>query len=81
MVQKIKHNGFEPGYTHAGITSADDFTEYEEEIVSREDYVMLTDENRSKYPNRADLRTAAGPKSFWPEARSGGRTPTVGTIH
>ncbi|MGI6204651.1 MAG: epoxyqueuosine reductase [Anaerovoracaceae bacterium] len=70
LVEKIKQKGLELGYTHVGITSADDFTEYEEEILSREDYAMWTDEDRSKYPDRSDLRLAARPKTFWPEAKS-----------
>ena len=38
IAEKIKHKGLELGFTHVGINSADDFVEYGEELLGREDY-------------------------------------------
>lgn len=70
LSQKIKHKGLELGFTHVGITSADDFPAYEQELRSREDYITWYDPDRSKYPGRSDLARSARPKEFYPQAKS-----------
>lgn len=70
IAEKIKQKGLELGYTHVGITSADDFPEYEEELLGREDYEIWTEKDRTKYPGRTNLRAACRPRSFYPEGKS-----------
>lgn len=38
LTEKIKSKGLEIGFSHVGITTADDFPEYKEEVLSRPDY-------------------------------------------
>lgn len=70
LTEKIKQKGLELGFSHVGITTADNFPEYEAEIRSREDYAMWTDDDRSKYPGRSYLSMAAQPKKFYPQGKS-----------
>ena len=65
--EKIKQKGLELGYTHVGITTADDFPDYEKDLLGREDYEIWTEKDRAKYPGRTDLRAACRPRSFYPE--------------
>ena len=67
---KIKAKGLEIGFTHVGITTMADFPDYERELVSRDDYEIWHTEDRSKYPGRSDLRSAAHPKKFYPEGKA-----------
>lgn len=60
--EKIKQKGLELGYIHVGITSADDFLEYEEELLGREDYEIWTEKDRTKYPGRTNLRGLSSPQ-------------------
>ena len=68
--EKIKQKGLELGYTHVGITTADDFPDYEKDLLGREDYEIWTEKDRAKYPGRTDLRAACRPRSFYPEGKS-----------
>ncbi len=70
ITEKIKQKGLELGFSHVGITTADDFTEYETEVRSRPDYAMWTDDDRSKYPGRSYLSMAAQPKKYYPQGKS-----------
>lgn len=70
LTRKIKQKGLELGYTHVGVTTADDFTEYEAELLSRPDYEMWTTTDRAKYPGRSYLSMAAHPKEFYPAGKS-----------
>lgn len=70
IAEKIKHKGLELGFTHVGITSADDFVEYGEELLGREDYEIWIEKDRTKYPGRTNLRAACRPRSFYPEGKS-----------
>ena len=70
ITEKIKRKGLELGMTHVGITTAEDFSEYEKELVSRPDYEIWNTADRSKYPGRSDLSAAARPRSFYPEGKS-----------
>lgn len=42
LTKKIKMKGLELGFSKVGITDADYFTEYEEEIRSRPDYDFMS---------------------------------------
>jgi epoxyqueuosine reductase len=70
LAEKIKEKGLELGYTHVGITSADDFPEYEQELLSREDYSIWTDSETSRFYGRSDLSAASRPRSYYPQAKS-----------
>ena len=70
ITEKIKNKGLELGFTHVGITTTEDFTEYREEVVSREDYEIWNSIDRSKFPGRTDLRRASSPKSYYPQGKS-----------
>lgn len=70
LTEKIKQKGLELGFTHVGITTAEDFPEYEAELSTREDYALWMDPDRSKYPGRSYLRLAAHPTLYYPEGKS-----------
>ncbi len=38
LTRMIKQKGLEVGHTHVGVTTADDFAEYEAELLTRPDY-------------------------------------------
>ena len=59
LSERIKMKGLELGFSKVGITSADDFTEYEEELLKRPDYDFLS-----------GLKKGARPRDFYPEAES-----------
>lgn len=65
LTKKIKMKGLELGFSKVGITNADDFTEYEEEIRSRPDYDLWVNTKRGAY-----LGQGSRPRSFYPEAKS-----------
>lgn len=70
IAREIKDFGRTLGFTHVGITSADDFTEYGEEVLRREDYAKWADRDYDRHPHRLNLYAASRPRSYFPEARS-----------
>lgn len=64
LTGKIKRKALELGFSKVGVTTADDFTGYIEEICSREDY-----EPWQNGP-RGFLAKGAQPKSYYPEGKS-----------
>jgi len=70
LTDKIKHKGLELGFTHVGITTAEDFVEYEKELISRPDYEIWHTTDLSKYPGRSNMRIAARPQSYYPQGKS-----------
>lgn len=65
LTKKIKMKGLELGFAKVGITTADDFTEYEAEIRSRPDYDLWVNTKRGAY-----LGTGSRPRSFYPDGKS-----------
>lgn len=65
LTKKIKMKALELGFSKVGITTADDFVDYEREIRSRPDYDLWVNTERGAY-----LGTGSRPRSFYPEARS-----------
>ncbi len=63
LTRSIKMKALELGFSSVGITTADDFSEYEAEISSREDYKLWTE-------GRGRLATGACPRSYYPEGKS-----------
>jgi len=63
LTKEIKRRGLELGFSKVGITTADDFTEFEAEIRSRPEYEPWTDKNMFLGPG-------SKPRSFYPEAKS-----------
>ena len=63
--KEIKRKGLELGFSKVGITTADDFTEYEAEIRSRPDYDLWVNTKRGAY-----LGQGSRPRTFYPEAKS-----------
>ena len=70
LTESIKAKGLELGFSHVGVTTMDNFPEYEAELLRREDYALWTDPDRSKYPGRSYLIQSAHPVSFYPEGKS-----------
>lgn len=68
--EKIKRKGYELGFSRVGITTADDFDDFLEEILSREDYEIWTSDDRVKYVGRCYLSEAARPRSYYPQGQS-----------
>jgi len=64
LSREIKLKGLELGFSKVGVTTADDFTEFESEIRSRPDYDLWVN------TKRAFLGQGSRPRSFYPEARS-----------
>lgn len=64
LTRKIKRKALELGFSKVGVTTADDFTDYAEEICSREDY-----EPWQNGP-RGYLAKGAQPKNYYPEGKS-----------
>ena len=62
--KKIKMKALELGFSSVGITTADDFTDYETEIRNREDYKIWCD---GPYGYLAD---GARPHSYYPQGKS-----------
>ncbi|MDO5690069.1 MAG: 4Fe-4S double cluster binding domain-containing protein [Tissierellia bacterium] len=65
LTRDIKRKGLELGFSKVGITTADDFTEYEREIRSRPDYDLWVNTERGAF-----LGQGSRPRSFFPEAKS-----------
>jgi len=65
LTRKIKMKGLELGFSKVGMTNADDFTEYEQEIRSRPDYDLWVNTKRGAY-----LGKGSRPRSFYPQAKS-----------
>lgn len=70
LTDRIKQKGLELGFTHVGVTTAEDFWDYEAELLRRPDYEMWATTDRAKYPGRSYLRMAAHPKTYYPEGKS-----------
>ena len=64
LTKEIKRKGLELGFSKVGITTADDFTEFEAEIRSRPDYDLWVN------TKKAFLGKGSKPRSFYPEAKS-----------
>lgn len=65
LTNKIKMKALELGFDKVGITSADDFTEYDDEIRHRPDYDLWVNTRRGAY-----LGKGSRPRSFYPSAQS-----------
>lgn len=65
MTRSIKMKGFELGFSKVGVTTADDFTEYEAEVMNRPDYAPWLNTEKSFY-----VAKGARPRSFFPVAKS-----------
>jgi len=63
--KKIKMKGLELGFSKIGITTADDFTDYKEEICSRPDYDLWINTHRGAF-----LGIGSSPHSYYPEGKS-----------
>lgn len=70
LTRMIKRKALELGFSKVGVTTAEDFLDYEKELLSRQDYEMWTGTDRSKYPHRAYLRMAAHPQTYYPDGKS-----------
>ncbi len=66
----LKAKGLELGFSNVGVTSADDFLDYEKELMERSDYGIWTDPDRSKYPGRSYLAAGCRPTQYFPEGKS-----------
>ncbi|HCL79935.1 MAG TPA: PBS lyase [Synergistaceae bacterium] len=66
----IKRKGLELGFSHIGITTAEPFIEYAQELLRRPDYAIWADPDRSKYPGRTYLTETATPKNYYPQGTS-----------
>lgn len=65
LTYTIKMKGLELGFAKVGITNADDFSDYIEEITDNPDYTPWLDFDTSFY-----VAQGAKPKSFFPNAKS-----------
>ncbi len=65
LTDKIKMKALELGFSSVGITTADDFTDYEAEIRSREDYKLWSEGPRGSY-----LAEGSKPHSYYPQGKS-----------
>lgn len=65
LTYAIKMKGLELGFTKVGITNADDFPDYLDEIAKNPDYQPWINEKSGFYAAKG-----ARPKSFFPEAKS-----------
>lgn len=67
LTDRIKRQALELGFSEVGITTADDFDEYDELVRSRPDYALWTDPESARNPN---LSKGSFPKKIWPQAKS-----------
>lgn len=65
LTYAIKMKGLELGFSKVGITNADDFSDYLDEIANSPDYHPWINEKSGFY-----VTQGARPKSFFPEAKS-----------
>ena len=65
LTKKIKMEALNLGFSKIGITTADDFGEYEQELNSRPDYAPWINTPATEY-----LLDGCRPKTFYPEGKS-----------
>ena len=65
MTKRIKMKGYELGFAKVGITTADDFDEYEQELYCRPGYLPWLDT-----PSGFHTAKVARPRSYYPEGKS-----------
>ena len=65
LTKKIKMKALELGFSKVGVTTADDFTEHEQELISRPDYAPFVNLQET-----GRLIDGCRPRKFYPEGKS-----------